>query len=67
MVDKVRIKIDIPFRDGITLPIWVYDKVFVPSQGRNMTFYEYVLSPATSKEAAHLISCLLYTSDAADE
>ena len=53
---KVRLKIDIPFRDGITLPTYFWDYMFVPKMGRNMTFYEFVLNPETSKDAAHLIS-----------
>ena len=54
--DKVQLKIDIPFRDGITLPIYVWDKVWVPSQGRDMTFYEFVINPATSEDAIHFIT-----------
>tara|TARA_R110002051_G_scaffold131935_1_gene205635 strand:- start:78 stop:3044 length:2967 start_codon:yes stop_codon:yes gene_type:complete len=56
MADKVRIKIDIPFKDGITLPIYVWDYEYVPKMGRDMTFYEFALNPKTAKDAAHLIS-----------
>jgi len=56
MAAKVRLKIDIPFRDGITLPTYFWDYGFVPKMGRDMTFYEFVLNPKTAKDAAHHIA-----------
>ena len=52
----VRLEIIVPFSDGIKLPVYIDDQGFVPSQGRNMSLYEFFINPATAAEAAHFLT-----------
>lgn len=59
MTEPVQLKLEIPFREGVSLPIYVYDmaEVDVPGEGtRMMTFYEFVTNPKTSRQAAEFLS-----------
>lgn len=52
----VRLKIMVPFSEGIELPVYIDDQGFVPSQGRIMSLYEFFINPATAAEAAHFLT-----------
>jgi len=57
MTDKEQtILIEIPLKDGTTVPIEMYWRLFVPKMGIEMTFYEYALNPETSQDAAYAVS-----------